>query len=104
MCAKAGGCRYLFLIVRRYAKHVNRHWAAVETNVPLLNVELDCGRCRQGAAAVLLILDFVMVASRLERAVAHESAGIRQRIIEPVAVLLQPIFIELVSILLYRIQ
>jgi len=30
--------------------------------------------------------------------------GIGQRITEPVAVFLQPIFIELVSVLLYRIQ
>src|SRR5436190_11337169 len=94
----------LFLGVRRHPKHANRHWAAVTANVPLVNLELDCGRCRKRAAAVLLILDFVMVAFRLEHAVAHESAGIWQRITEPVAVFLQPIFVELVSILLYRIQ
>ena len=45
-----------------------------------------------------------MVAFRLEHAVAHESACIRHRITEPFAIFLQPIFIELVSILLYRIQ
>jgi hypothetical protein len=45
-----------------------------------------------------------MMAFGLEHAVAHESAGIRHGINQPVAVLLQPVFIELVSILLYRIE
>src|SRR5204863_9109735 len=102
--ASCGADDVLFLGVRRHPKHANRHRAAVTANVPLVNLELDCGRCRKRAAAVLLILDFVMVAFRLEHAVAHKSAGIRHRITEPLAVFLQPIFIELVSILLYRIQ
>src|SRR4029077_3173215 len=102
--ASCGADDVLFLGVRRHPKHANRHWAAVTANVSLLNLELDCGRCRKRAAAVLLILDFVMAAFRLEHAVAHESAGIWQRKTEPFAVLLQPIFIKLVSIPLYRVQ
>src|SRR5882757_10266364 len=102
--ASCGADDVLFLGVRRHPKYANRHRAAVMANVPLVNLELDCGRCRKRAAAVLLVLDFVMVAFRLEHTVAHESAGIRRRITEPVAVFLQPIFSELVSILLYRIQ
>src|SRR5512140_3840151 len=102
--ASCGADDVLFLSVRRHPKHANRHWAAVMANVPLVNLELDCGRCRKRAAAVFLMLDFVMVAFRLVHAIAHESAGIGQRITEPVAVFLQPIFVELVSILLYRIQ
>jgi hypothetical protein len=45
-----------------------------------------------------------MIAFRLEHAIAHEPAGIRQRIYQPVVILFQAIFIELISILLYRIQ
>src|SRR5262245_50244679 len=101
--ARYGPNDFLFLGVRRDSQHANRHWAAVLANVPLLNLELDCGRCRKRTAAILLILDFVMVAFRLERAITHKSAGIRHRINQPVAVLLQPGFVELVSILLYRI-
>src|SRR6267154_5168246 len=86
--ASCGADDVLFLGVRRHPKHANRHWAAVPANVPLINLELDCGRCRKRAAAVFLILDFVMVAFRLEHTVAHESAGIWQRITEPVAVFL----------------
>src|SRR6476646_5570904 len=70
----------LFLGVRQHPKYANRHRTAVAANVPFVNVELDCGRCRKGAATVLLILDFVMVTFRLEYAVAHESAGVRHRI------------------------
>ena len=102
--ASYGADDVLFLSVRRHTKHANRHRAAIPANVPLLNLEFDCGRCRKRAAAILLILDFVMATFGLEHAVAHESAGIRQRINQPVAVLLQPLFIELVSIPLYRIQ
>src|SRR5215207_8141726 len=102
--ASCGADDVLFLGVRQYPKHANRYRAAVTANVPLINVELDCGRCRKGAAAVFLILDFVMVAFRLEHAVAHESAGIQRRITEPFTVLFQPVFTELVSILLYRIE
>src|SRR6476660_10546636 len=80
--ATCGAAGVLFLGVRRHTKHANRHRAAVTANVPLLNLELDCGRCRKRAAAVLLILDFVMAAFGLEHAVAHESAGIRRRITE----------------------
>src|SRR6476620_7524525 len=102
--ASCGADDVLFLSVRRYPKHANRHRAAVTANVPLLNLELDCGRGRKRAATVLLIFDFVMAAFGLEHAVAHESAGIRHGINQPVAVLLQPIFIELVSILFYGIE
>src|SRR5438552_11048356 len=80
--ASCGADDVLFLSVGRHPKHAKRHWAAVAADVPLVNLELDCGRCRKRAAAILLILDFVMVAFRLEHAVAHESAGIRQRITE----------------------
>src|SRR6478672_3071793 len=87
--ASCGADGVLFLGVRRHPKHANRHRAAVMANVALLNLELDCGRCRKRPATVLLILDFVMAAFCLEHAVAHESAGIRQGITEPFAVLLQ---------------
>src|SRR4029077_12730932 len=78
--ASCGADDVLFLSVRRHPKHANRHRAAVTANVPLFNLELDCGRCRKRAAAVLLIFYFVMIAFHLEHAVAHESAGIRQGI------------------------
>src|SRR5437773_943694 len=78
--ASCGADDVLFLGVRRHPKHSNRHWAAVPANVSFVNLELDCGRRRKRAAAVLLILDFIMVAFPLEHTVAHESAGIRQRI------------------------
>ena len=102
--ASCGADDVLFLGVRRHPKHSNRHRAAIPANVPLLDLEFDCGRCRKGAAAVFLIFDFVMAAFGLEHAVTHESAGIRHGINQPVAVLLQPLFIELVSIPLYRVQ
>src|SRR5215510_3527181 len=78
--ASYGADGALFLGVRRHPKRANRHRAAVLANVPLLNLKLDCGRCRKGAAPIFLILDFVMVAFRFEHAIAHESAGIRHRI------------------------
>src|SRR5262249_55934680 len=76
-------CRYpgcgaddvLFLSVGQHQKRANRGRAAIAANVPFVNLELD--RCRRGkrAAAVFLILDFVMVAFGLEHAIAHKSAG-----------------------------
>src|SRR6476660_220116 len=82
--ASCGADDALFLGVRRHPKYANRDGAAVMANAPLVNLELDCGRRRKRAAAVLLILDFVMVAFCLENAVAHESAGIRRRITQPI--------------------
>jgi hypothetical protein len=76
--ASCGADDILFLSVGRHPKHTDRDRAAVVANVSFVDVELDRGRCREGAAAVLLILDFVMVAFRLEHTVTHESAGIRQ--------------------------
>ena len=56
----------LFLIVRRNAKHANGRRLAVAGNVPFPNLELDYGSGCQGAAAILLVLDLVMITFRLD--------------------------------------
>jgi len=48
---------FYFLSVRRHPKHANRIGLPFAANVPFVDLELDCGRCRKRAAAVLLILD-----------------------------------------------
>src|SRR4029077_758601 len=78
--ASCGADDVLFLSVRRHPKHANRHWAAVTANVPLFNLELDCGACRRPAAAVLMLFYFVMMTFPLGHEVALEPAGTRQSI------------------------
>src|ERR1044071_1497620 len=78
----------LFLIVRRHAKHANRHRLVVALNVPLFNVELDDRSCGERSASVFLILHLVMIAFRLQYPAAHESVAVGRRSLQPFAILL----------------